>query len=165
MTIEITNLLDFKKLRLAISNIMNIPINRILKWGEQQNVSEFKFFITVKDNQAIQYGVKKSFNKTTEIQEISTLKETNVIVGFHGDNAVNFAELFQLALSSEVAINEFLNIGCSVLRGGDVSNLTIPFGGGYEQRAEVQVVLSNSFIIEHKQNRIESAEIEMEINE
>ena len=59
----------------------------------------------------------------------------------------------------------FDRIKAGLVNVSDVQNLTIPFGGGYEERAQFQMILSHDFIIEHEQNRIESVDIGLVLNQ
>ena len=145
--------------------LLNINANRVLKWGVQQDVSALDFFCTVRVNPSAQLATHREFKKLAEVEKIHAQKETTVIVGFHGKNALIMAEFFQSTLISEQANRLFVNIKTGLVRTSDVQNLTIPFGGGYEERAEIQLVLSHNFNIEYKQNRINSVEIGLVLNQ
>ena len=145
--------------------LLNINANRVLKWGVQQDVSALDFFCTVRVNPSAQLATHREFKKLAEVEKIHAQKETTVIVGFHGKNALIMAEFFQSTLISEQANRLFDNIKTGLVRTSDVQNLTIPFGGGYEERAEIQLVLSHNFNIEYKQNRINSVEIGLVLNQ
>ena len=131
----------------------------------QQDISALDFFCTVRVNPSAQLATHREFNKAAERESIKAQKETTVIVGFHGKNALVMAEFFQAALISEQANRLFDNIKTGLVRTSDVQNLTIPFGGGYEERAQFQMILSHDFIIEHEQNRIESVDIGLVLNQ
>lgn len=163
--IQITEYFDLDKFRLLVASLLNIPANRVLKWGVQQDVSALDFFCTVRVNPSAQLGTHREFDKLAEVQAIQSQKETTAIVGFHGKNSLVMAELFQLSLESEQANRLFDNIKTGLVRTSDVQNLAIPFGGGYEERAEIQLVLSHNFNIEYKQNRIDSVDIGLVLNQ
>lgn len=162
---QITEYFDLDKFRLLVAALVGVPNNRVLKWGVQQDVSALDFFCTVRINPSAQLGTHKQFNKVAEVETVKAQKETTVIVGFHGTNSLVMAEFFQAALITEKANHLFDNIKTGLVRTSDVQNLTIPFGGGYEERAEIQLVLSHNFIIEHEQNRINSVDIGLVLNQ
>lgn len=163
--LEIKEHFNLDKFRVIIATLLNMPTMRVLKWGVQQDVSALDFFCTVRVNPSAQLATHREFNKVAERESIRAQKETTVIVGFHGKNALVMAEFFQAALISEQANRLFDNIKAGLVRTSDVQNLTIPFGGGYEERAEIQLVLSHNFNIEYKQNRIESIDIGLVLNQ
>lgn len=163
--IQITESFDLDKFRQLVADLLELPINRVLQWGLQQDVSSFNFFCTVRVNPSAQLATRLKFDKIAEVQTIESQKETTVIVGFHGENSLIMAEFFQLALISEKANQLFASIKTGLVRTSDVQNLTIPFGGGYEERAEIQLTLSHDFNIEYKQNRIDSVDIGLVLNQ
>lgn len=162
---QIIEYFDLDKFRLLVAALVGVPNNRVLKWGVQQDISALDFFCTVRVNPSAQLATHREFNKAAERESIKAQKETTVIVGFHGKNALVMAEFFQAALISEQANRLFDNIKTGLVRTSDVQNLTIPFGGGYEERAEIQLVLSHNFNIEYKQNRINSVDIGLVLNQ
>lgn len=163
--LEIKEYFNLDGFRAMIATLLNIPTMRVLKWGVQQDVSALDFFCTVRINPSAQLGTHKQFNKVAEVETVKAQKETTVIVGFHGKNSMVMAEFFQTALITEQANRLFDNIKTGLVRTSDVQNLTIPFGGGYEERAEIQLVLSHNFIIKHEQNRINSVDIGLVLNQ
>lgn len=163
--LEIKEHFNLDKFRVMIATLLNMPTMRVLKWGVQQDVSALDFFCTVRVNPSAQLATHREFNKVAERESIKAQKETTVIVGFHGKNSLTMAEFFQAALISEQANRLFDNIKTGLVRTSDVQNLTIPFSGGYEERAEIQLVLSHNFNIEYKQNRIESIDIGLVLNQ
>lgn len=162
---QITEYFNLDSFRQLVASLLNINANRVLKWGVQQDVSALDFFCTVRVNPSAQLATHREFKKLAEVEKIHAQKETTVIVGFHGKNALIMAEFFQSTLISEQANRLFDNIKTGLVRTSDVQNLTIPFGGGYEERAEIQLVLSHNFNIEYKQNRIESVNIGLVLNQ
>lgn len=162
---QITEYFNLDKFRQLVASLLNVPANRVLRWGVQQDVSALDFFCTVRVNPSAQLATHREFKKLAEVEKIHAQKETTVIVGFHGKNALIMAEFFQSTLISEQANRLFDNIKTGLVRTSDVQNLTIPFGGGYEERAEIQLVLSHNFNIEYKQNRIESVNIGLVLNQ
>jgi hypothetical protein len=163
--LKITEYFNIDQFRAMIASLLSVPANRVLKWGVQQDVSALDFFCTVRVNPSAQLATHREFKKTEEVEGIKAQKETTVIVGFHGKNALIMAEFFQSTLISEQANRLFDSIKTGLVRTSDVQNLTIPFGGGYEERAEIQLVLSHNFNIEYKQNRIESVNIGLVLNQ
>lgn len=162
---QITEYFDLDKFRQLVASLLNVNANRVLKWGVQQDVSALDFFCTVRVNPSAQLATHREFKKAAEVENIKVQKETTVTVGFHGKNALIMAEFFQSTLISEQANRLFDNIKTGLVRTSDVQNLTIPFGGGYEERAEIQLVLSHNFNIEYKQNRIDSVDIGLVLNQ
>lgn len=162
---EIITYLNITDIRKMVAEVLNIPLTRVIEWGKKQDVSNLKFFTSVRFNPSSQLSTHKKFNAVNEVQTIASQKETVAIVGFHGDNALLMAEFFQLALISEQASHLFDKMKVGLVRTSDVNNLTIPFGGGYEERAEIQLVLSHNFVIEHKQNKMNSVEIGLVLNQ
>lgn len=162
---QITEYFNLDSFRQLVALLLNVNANRVLKWGVQQDVSALDFFCTVRVNPSAQLATHREFKKLAEVEKIKAQKETTVIVGFHGKNALIMAEFFQSTLISEQANQLFDNIKTGLVRTSDVQNLTIPFGGGYEERAEIQLVLSHNFNIEYKQNRIDSVDIGLVLNQ
>lgn len=160
--VENFSLTAFRKL---ISELLSFPLEKVLQYGLQQDVSSMKSFITVQRNPSTELSTHKRFRKEDEYQNIESQKESTLIVSFHGDSAFLMAEYFQIALISEKANALFDRIKTGLVRVGDIRDLTIPFAGGYEQRAQIELLLSHNFIIEHEQNRIDSVEIGLVINQ
>ena len=165
MAIKIKQDLKNADVRGLISDLIGININSVLEWGKQQDVSTMPSFVTVQINPSARLGVYKKFNKQAEIQRNEGQRETTAIISFHGNNAVTMAQYAQECLYTEQAKYLFDRIKAGLVNVSDVQNLTIPFGGGYEERAQFQMILSHDFIIEHEQNRIESVDIGLVLNQ
>ena len=165
MPIKIKQDLKNEDVRKLISDLINVNINNVLEYGKQQDVSALEFFIMVKFNPSSRLGVYKKFNKSKEIQRNEGQRETTAIISFHGKNALTMAQFTQECLYTEQAKTLFGRIKAGLVNSTDVQDLTIPFGGGYEERAEFQMILSHDFIIEHEQNRIESVDIGLVLNQ
>lgn len=165
MATKIIEHLGISELRSLIADVVGVPNSRVLQWGKEQDVSALDFFITVRVNPAASLANTFKFDKLAEKQTIEAQKESTAIVGFHGKNAFIMAEFFQQSLLSEKANQLFDTIKCGLVRTSDVQNLTIPFGAGYEERAEIQLTLSHNFTIEYQQNRIETVDIGLVLNQ
>lgn len=165
MAIKIKQDLKNEDVRIFISSLLNIPINNVFEFGKQQDVSAIPFFVMVRFNPSARLGVYKKFNKATEVQRNQGQRETTAVISFHGNNAVTMAQYAQECLYTEQAKYLFDTMKAGLVNVSDVQNLTIPFGGGYEERAEFQMILSHDFIIEHEQNRIESVDIGLVLNQ
>lgn len=162
---QITEYLNEQQLRSAIAQLVGVPNERVLKWGVQQDVSALNFFITLQINPSASLANNFKFNKIQEKQTIEAQKETTAIVGFHGKNAFVMAEFFQAMLISIKADQLFDIMKIGLVRTSDVQNLTIPFGAGYEERAQITLTLSHNFTIEYQQNRIETIDIGLVLNQ
>lgn len=160
--VESFSLTAFRKL---ISELLDFPLDRVLQYGLQQDVSKLSSFITVQKTPSSELSTHKRFRKLDEYQNIESQKETTLIVSFHGKNSVFMAEYFQCALISEKANALFDRIKAGLVRSSDIRDLTIPIGGGYEERAQIELLLSHNFIIEHEQNRIDTVEIGLVVNQ
>ena len=165
MPIKIKQDLKNEDVRVFISSLLNIPINNVFEFGKQQDVSAIPFFVMVRFNPSSRLGAYKKFNKQSEIQRNEGQRETTAVISFHGNNAVTMAQYAQECLYTEQAKYLFNTMKAGLVNVSDVQNLTIPFGGGYEERAEFQMILSHDFIIEHEQNRIESVDIGLVLNQ
>lgn len=152
-------------IRSLISELMNIDINHVMEFGRQQDVSAIPFFVMVRLQPSARLGNYKKFNKSTEVRRIEGQRETTAIISFHGNNAMTMAEFAQECLYTEQSKYLFDRIKAGLVNITPVQDLTIPFGGGYEERAEFQMILSHDFIIEHEQNRIDSVEIGLVLNQ
>lgn len=157
--------LSQSRFRNLISQLIDVPNSRVLQWGKEQDVSALDFFITLQINPSASLSNSFKFDKTLEKQTIQAQKESTAIVGFHGKNAFIMAEFFQQSLLSEKANQLFDTMKCGLVRTSDVQDLTIPFGAGYEERAQIQLTLSHNFTIEYQQNRIETVEIGLVLNQ
>lgn len=160
--IEHLNLSEFRSL---VADVAGVSNSRVLEWGKQQDVSALDSFITVQVNPSASLSNSFKFDKILEKQTIQAQKESNAVIGFHGKNAMIMCEFFQVALLSEKANQLFDTIKCGLVRTSDVQNLTIPFGAGYEERAQIQLTLSHNFTIEYEQNRIETVDIGLVLNQ
>lgn len=165
MPIKIKRDLKNEDVRKLISDLINVDINRVLEYGKQQDVSAIPFFIMVKLNPSSRKGYYKKFSKANEIMRNEGQRETNAIISFHGQNALTMAQFTQECLYTEQAKTLFDRIKAGLVNSTDVQDLTIPFGGGYEERAEFQMILSHDFIIEYEQNRIDSVDIGLVLNQ
>lgn len=162
---KIVQSLKVEQIRNLVAELMGYPMGRVLQFGRQQDVSELKSFITVQFNPSAEMWTHKKYNKQNELLNIESLKQTVATIGFHGENAVEMGNFFKLCLISEKANSLFDKIKCGLVASSDVQDLTIPFGAGYEERAQIQLTLSHTFIIKHEHNRIESVDIGMVLNQ
>lgn len=165
MPMVIKQSLSNEDIRFLISDLINVEKNKVLQFGRQQDVSALPFFIMVRLQPSARLGTYKKFNKSTEIRRIEDQRETTAIISFHGENALTMAQFTQACLYSEQGNKLFARINAGLVNSTDVQDLTIPFGGGYEERAEFQMILSHDFIIEHEQNRIDSVDIGLVLNQ
>ena len=164
--ITIKQALKVDDVRLFISQLINVPLNRVLEWGVQQDVSELSFFITVQMGSSLRKGQSKKFNSTNETETIKSQRETDVTISLHGENAFTMANFAVDCLKSEPSKQLFDTMKAGLVNDRiDVRDLTIPFAGGYEERAEFHMILSHDFIIEYKQNKISSVEIGLVLNQ
>lgn len=163
--ITIKQALKVDDVRLFISQLINVPLNRVLEWGVQQDVSKLPFFITVQMGSSLRKGQSKKFNSTNETETIKSQRETDVTISLHGENAFIMANFAVDCLKSEPSKQLFDTMKAGLVNHDTVRDLTIPFAGGYEERAEFHMILSHDFIIEYKQNKISSVEIGLVLNQ
>lgn len=163
--ITIKQALKVDDVRLFISQLINVPLNRVLEWGVQQDVSGLPFFITVQMGSSLRKGQSKKFNSTKETETIKSQRETDVTISLHGENAFTMANFAVDCLKSEPSKRLFDTMKAGLVNHDTVRDLTIPFAGGYEERAEFHMILSHDFIIEYKQNKISSVEIGLVLNQ
>lgn len=163
--ITIKQALKVDDVRLFISQLINVPLNRVLEWGVQQDVSKLPFFITVQMGSSLRKGQSKKFNSTNETETIKSQRETDVTISLHGENAFTMANFAVDCLKSEPSKQLFDTMKAGLVNHDTVRDLTIPFAGGYEERAEFHMILSHDFIIEYKQNKISSVEIGLVLNQ
>lgn len=163
--ITIKQALKVDDVRLFISQLINVPLNNVLEWGVQQDVSKLPFFITVQMGSSLRKGQSKKFNATNETETIKSQRETDVTISLHGKNAFTMANFAVDCLKSEPSKQLFDTMKAGLVNHDTVRDLTIPFAGGYEERAEFHMILSHDFIIEYKQNKISSVEIGLVLNQ
>lgn len=163
--ITIKQALKVDDVRLFISQLINVPLNNVLEWGVQQDVSKLPFFITVQMGSSLRKGQSKKFNATNETETIKSQRETDVTISLHGENAFTMANFAVDCLKSEPSKQLFDTMKAGLVNHDTVRDLTIPFAGGYEERAEFHMILSHDFIIEYKQNKISSVEIGLVLNQ
>lgn len=164
--ITIKQALKTDDVRLFISRLINVPLKNVLEWGLQQDVSSMSSFITVQLGTSLRKGQSKVFNAIAETETIKSQRETDVTISFHGKNAFQMANFAVDCLNSEPSKQLFDTMRAGLVNDRiDVRDLTIPFAGGYEERAEFHMILSHDFIIEYKQNKISSVEIGLVLNQ
>ncbi len=146
-------------LRTLIASSLNLPEKNIFNKGQQIDVSQYPYYLTVKKNASVVIGrSNKYFDNEDEIQTIS--RETEVEITFYGKNAMQWIEKLEAALCMSYFAQAMKKHGFAYLRATSPLEMTGPLAGGYESRAMINITFSHSQIIQTHTNPIESVEIE-----
>ena len=149
---------DLLALKKVIAKVLQLPDTDVIEAWQQAPVGK-KSFVTVRELTSVQLGSEYKFDGEEEEETITDSKETTVSVNAYGTSANRLLEKLVGALKTSVAMQMLKRAGMAVPRTSAIRNLTQALGGGYEERAQVDLTVSHIYRLKTEMTRADSVEI------
>lgn len=119
-------------------------------------------FVVVSKLQSKEFGITElEFDGDKEQETITTTTETLVQVSAYGNNSLALIEKLRSLLQSTYAQEKLKKIKVGLITLSDVKNLTFSFAAGYEERANLDLLLSHEIIIQTQQLKIKRVDVDV----
>lgn len=94
------------------------------------------------------------------IETIHTSYLSTVSISAYGTNALLLIYKLQAVLGSSWVIDQLNTMNCAVVQCSAIRNLTTTLGGGYEERGQIDVMISHSVIVTTPLPAIEKVDVQ-----
>lgn len=145
-------------LKQVIVKVLQLPDKRVLFSHQQVEVGA-KAFVTLGIVTSTPIGAGYRFDGDEEQEYITVSKETVVSVNAYGNNAFDLTQKLEGALRSSVAMHDLRKQGMAIARVSPIRNLPAALGGGYEQRAQMDLTVSHIYRLKTAMQRADAVEI------
>lgn len=150
-----------EQLHELIADLLGIYKNRVMFANRQINTTNVPFYVVVQRGAAIHRGTSRGMSDTKEVEYSATIGQVPYTVQLIGNNAALLADKLRAALRLTKALDRFKAMGVGVLTISATRDLSFAINSGYEERAQFDIVLSQTTIVSSEQYAIMSAEIEL----
>ena len=152
-----------RALRKIIAEVLSLPEHLVI---EDRLVEGFtkgeSGFVVVSKLQSKEVGMAElDFDGDKEQETITTTAETLVQVSAYGNNSLALIEKLRSLLQSTYAQEKLKKIKVGLITLSDVKNLTFSFAAGYEERANLDLLLSHEITIQAQQLVIKHVDVEV----
>lgn len=147
-------------LKKAIQTALNLTPQQVVDDRSLlADTDELDAFVVVEKLYSTEIGqANRQFDGDNEHEFITSTLLTTVQITAFGNASYQAISLLKTFLQSSQGDDMVLAGGFSVFSMGDVKSMNADFGGGYEERAILEVVLSHGQVIRTDQKRIESVD-------
>lgn len=150
--------LDLAQLRKVIQQALQLPEHSVISGFLPQGQRYPAAFVTVDLMSTDEIGQsRRTFNGKRE--RITTSCLSTLSISAYGSGAVTLMNKLRAVLQSSAQIDALRALHCAVMSFSAVRNLTATLGGGYEERGQMDLILSHVLIIDTPLEAIEQVEI------
>ena len=163
-----TSVLQFKPeaLKQVIAKVLQLPDDRVFfayqpakVYAEDEDEEEKEFFVTLNPITSVTLGTAYHFDGKKEQEVITQTKETTVSVNAYGTNANDLLQKLLGVLKTSLAVQSLNEAGMAIPRTSAIRNLSGVMGAGYEERAQVDLIVSHPYRLTTSLMRADSVEI------
>ena len=145
-------------LKRVIATVLQLPDETVVLNNQQAFVGKVPFvMLKVLTSQTL--GSDYRFDGTKEQEIITDSVETTVSVNAYGKNANDLLGKLVALLKTSLAMSELRKAKMAVPRVSAVRNLTATVGGGYEERAQMDLTVSHVYRITTDMPRADTVDI------
>ena len=144
---------------------MNLSPERVIEASTQVNTEEWGTYATVLQVTSQNNGTSVKFDGDTETEFAETQYTVMYSVNVIGKNSILMANRTLPVFSMNSIINELKSLNIGILQISAVRAVPVAIDGGYEERAQFDLFVSQSTIVKEQLNAVNSVEIQLNVEQ
>lgn len=133
-----------KAVRQMMAEALTLPDDRVIDANTEVDVSKMSYFITVLMMAQDDIGSEIIYDGINEVENLSNLSEITLSINAYGQNAYEILNKLVMSMRLDFMYSKLKSLGIGYLRSSQIRSLPVAISGGKEQRAQVDLVFSNS---------------------
>lgn len=129
--------------------------------NQQNDTTDIPFYAIVNFLAGTKHGTSLGFHD--EIESASSIYQNTYTITVIGNNAIIWINRLEASLHLQSVRLELRGLGCGLLNVSAIRNLSLAIDGGYEERAQIEITLSEKASVRVSQNQINDVDFSMEI--
>lgn len=138
---------------------------RVIESNTQVDVSKWDAYATVLQMTQNINGTSTKFDGDTEEESANTQYNVMYSINVIGNNATMMANRVVPSLRLNSVVNELKRLKIGILQVSAVRSVPIAIDGGYEERAQFDLFVSQYTIVKEKLNAVTSVELQLHIEQ
>ena len=150
-------------LRALIAKMLLPDIVPVISANTQIDTTNIAFYVTVHLATSTPQGTSIKFDGTTEYAEV----KSNALYSIQliGKNAKLWAERLHPSLRLSSSVNELKKLGIGILQISTLRDTSIALDAGFEERAQFDILVSQTTIVKEQLNQINSVDFGLQIEQ
>lgn len=150
-------------LRALIAKMLLPDIVPVISANTQIDTTNIAFYVTVHLATSTPQGTSIKFDGTTEYAEV----KSNALYSIQliGKNAKLWAERLHPSLRLSSSVNELKKLGIGILQISALRDTSIALDAGFEERAQFDILVSQTTIVKEQLNQINSVDFDLQIEQ
>ena len=150
-------------LRALIAKLIGINPSLVIQSNTQIDTTNIAFYVTVHLAASTPQGTSIKFDGTTEYAEV----KSNALYSIQliGNNAKLWAERLHPSLRLSSSVNELKKLGIGILQISALRDTSIALDAGFEERAQFDILVSQTTIVKEQLNQINSVDLGLQIEQ
>lgn len=161
MAITTQFLLDTKELRKLLAQVLTLTPERVIQANTQVDTNTWDTYATVLQLTAQPNGTGIKFDGDAEMEYAQTQYNVLYSVQLIGKDAIQMANRSIPVFSMNSIQNELKRLKIGILQISAVRAVPIAIDGGYEERAQFDLFVSQYTIVREQLNAVTSVEIQL----
>ena len=162
--INTVKLFDPSKLRELISTRFNPPIT-VIRSNSQIDTTNMPFYATLQQVTSTPQGSRAFSKGDSEIEYSEFTDNVLYSVQLIGKNSILLANRLKASLRLTSSLNELKKMNIGILQVSAVRDVSLAIDSGYEERAQFDLLVSQSTIVREQQNHITGVDLEIDIEQ
>lgn len=160
MTISNQQLFNPSGLRALIAKLIGIDAGLVIPSNSQIDTTNIAFYVTVHLTTSTPQGTSIQYDGATETEYAEVKSNALYSIQLIGKNAKLWAERLHPSLRLTSSVNELKLLGIGILQISALRDTSIALDAGFEERAQFDLLVSQTVIVKEQLNQATSVEIE-----
>ena len=165
MAITTQFLFDTKDLRTLLAKVLTLSPERVIEANTQVNTEKWDTYATVLSVTQSINGTSVKFDGDTETEYAETQFNVMYSVQLIGKDSILMANRSISVFKMNSIVNELKRLNIGILLISPVRAVPIAIDGGYEERAQFDLFVSQYTIVKEQLNTVNSVEIQLNIEQ
>mgnify|MGYP003614429162 FL=1 len=165
MGIQTQFLFDTKDLRILLAKVFRLSPERVIEANTQVNTEKWDTYATVLSVTQSINGTSVKFDGDTETEYAETQFNVMYSVQLIGKDSILMANRSIPVFKMNSIVNELKRLNIGILLISPVRAVPIAIDGGYEERAQFDLFVSQYTIVKEQLNTVNSVEIQLNIEQ
>lgn len=165
MAITTGFLFDTAALRKLIARVLTLSPERVIQANTQVDTTNWDSYATVLQMTATPNGTSVKFDGDTETEYAVTKYTCMYSVQLIGKNSILMANRAVPVFSMNSIVNELKKLNIGILQVSAVRAVPIAIDGGYEERAQFDLFVSQYTIVKEQLNAVQSVGLQLNIEQ
>ena len=148
-----------------LAKVFRLLPERVIEANTQVNTSDWKTYATVLAVTQSINGTSVKFDGDTETEYAETQYNVLYSINVIGENSILTANRSVPVLSMNSIVNELKRLNIGILQISPVRSVPIAIDGGYEERAQFDLFVSQYTIVKEQLNAVQSVELQLNIEQ